>query len=242
MSKNAESIFKELEFFVRGQTDTKILEKQGVNIWKANTSREFLDSVGLTNNAEGDAGEIYGFQWRHFGAEYNGCDKDYTGKGYDQLANVVETIKKNPESRRLIVTAWNPSKLSNMCLPPCHMMYQFNCRTENDRPKLDLLLYQRSADLPLGVPFNIASYATLAHFVAELTGREAGELIYTTADTHVYEDQIYLAAAQINRKPYPFPELNFTNPEIKTIDDFRASDCQILNYQYWPLISYPFSL
>jgi thymidylate synthase len=249
MSKSADIIFKELEFFIRGQTDNKILQEKGVKIWDANGSREFLDSVGLKNNKEGDLGAIYGYQWRHFGAEYKNCDTDYSRQGVDQLQNVIDEIKKNPYSRRLLVTAWNPTQLKQAALPPCHVMFQFNTEpneVDDFKPYyLSCMLFQRSADLPLGVPFNIASYAALTHIIADLTGLTAKELIYTTADTHIYEDQINLVPGQIFRKPYPFPNLEFdfgNDPKPTNIDEYKAEHLKVVNYQCWPNIVYPFSV
>lgn len=186
----------------------------------------------------------YGFQWRHFGAKYIDCNTDYTGKGIDQLQNVIYTIKKNPESRRLIVSAWNPLQLHEMALPPCHMIYQFNVDFVNDKPTyLDCLMYQRSADMPLGVPFNIASYAALTHMVAHLTGLTARELVYVTGDTHIYENQIELAKRQIECKPYNFPnfEFKFNEEDITDINDFKFEHLTINSYTCWPEIKYPFS-
>lgn len=199
----------------------------------------------------------YGFQWRHFQAPYENCLSDYTNKGIDQLQNTIDDIKRDPFSRRHIITAWNPTQLSEMVLPPCHMMFHFNVLSDSsdksdvsdglDKPKyLDCLLYQRSADLPLGVPFNIASYATLTHIVANLTNLTAHELIYITGDNHIYENQIENVKQQINRKPFPFPEFEFefeSNDKIpQTIDEYKASHFKIKNYQCHPYIKYPFTV
>ena len=246
MLKSSESIFKELIFFIKGQTDSKILSTAGVKIWDANTSREFLDSVGLDYEV-GDIGQLYGINWRHYGIEYKGCKEDYTNQGFDQLQFVIDEIKKNPYSRRLLVTAWNPLILHKGVLAPCHTYFQFNVEPDENTntPKyLSCMLYQRSADLPLGVPFNIASYATLTHMIANLTDLVAKELVYTTADTHVYEDQLYLIPGQIFRKPYDFPniEFDFSNDVIKSIDDYKVEHIKLTNYKFHPLISYPFSV
>lgn len=249
MSKSSKIIFEELIFFVKGQTNNKILKDKGVHIWDANGSRQFLDSIGLNHFEEDDLGEIYGAQWRHFGANYINCHTDYTNQGIDQLQWVIDEIKRNPYSRRLIVSSWNPLALKNMCLPPCHTMFQFNVEPDLSgdlTPKfLSCSLYQRSCDLPLGCPFNIASYATLTHIIADLTGLIAKEFIYFTADTHIYCDQLPLISEQISRKPYPFPNLEFdfeNNSRPTKIDDWEAKYLKVTNYKHHPTIRYPFSV
>ena len=157
-------VVEELLWFVRGQTDANILKDKGIHIWDGNTSREFLDGLGLKDRAVGDIGPGYGFQWRHFGAKYVDAHTDYTGQGVDQLAEIIHTIKTNPNSRRMILTAWNPAALREMALPPCHMMAQFYVKDN----KLSCMLYQRSCDIGLGVPFNIASYALLLCMMAQV--------------------------------------------------------------------------
>jgi len=246
MSKTVDIIFKELEFFISGKTDNKILKNQGVKIWNANGSREFLDLAGLQKYQEDDLGPIYGWQWRHFGAEYESCQDDYSGKGFDQLQWVIDEIKKNPYSRRLLVTAWNPLQIKEMCLPPCHSFFQFVVDPDESGTKptfLSCTVYQRSADLPLGVPFNIASYATLTHIVADLTGLIAKELFYITIDSHIYENQLEFVPIQTSRVPYPFPslEFDFIN-RVKTIDDYKAKHMKVIGYQSHPTINYPFSV
>ncbi len=179
-------LVEELLWFISGDTSSKTLEKKGVNIWKKNGSREFLDRQGLTDREEGDLGPIYGFQWRHFGAFYTSYNKDYKGKGIDQLANIIETIKKNPDDRRMILSAWNPAQQHLMALPPCHMFAQFYVSDG----ELSCQVYQRSADMGLGVPFNIASYALLTHMIAKCTGLVARELIHVMGDCHVYLNHV----------------------------------------------------
>ncbi|XP_077952101.1 thymidylate synthase isoform X1 [Gasterosteus aculeatus] len=159
-------ILEELLWFIKGSTNAKELSEKGVKIWEANGSRDFLDNLGFSEREEGDLGPVYGFQWRHFGAEYTNMHEDYTGRGVDQLQNVIDTIKKNPEDRRIIMCAWNPKDLPLMALPPCHALCQFYvCDGE-----LSCQLYQRSGDMGLGVPFNIASYALLTYMIAHITG------------------------------------------------------------------------
>lgn len=159
-------VVEELLWFIRGSTNAFELREKNVHIWDANSTREFLDAVGLKDREEGDLGPIYGFQWRHFGAEYKGMHSDYKNKGIDQLAQVIQTIKTKPTDRRIIMCAWNPIDIPEMALPPCHCLVQFF--VEDD--ELSCLLYQRSADMGLGVPFNIASYSLLTYMIAHVTG------------------------------------------------------------------------
>ena len=200
-------IVEELLWFVRGATDSRLLSEKGVKIWDGNGSKEFLEKRGLGHRREGDLGPVYGFQWRHFGAKYIDADTDYTGQGTDQLWEVIQKIKNNPSDRRIIMCAWNPAGMSIclfctdcadvlladaplMALPPCHMMCQFYVHLPptsdpTSKPKLSCLMYQRSADLGLGIPFNIASYALLTHMVAHVTDTDAHELIIQLGDAHV---------------------------------------------------------
>lgn len=230
---------KELLWFIKGETNTKILKDQGVHIWDANTSREFLDSRGLKLYPEGMAGPIYGYQWRNFGANYN-C---FTGKqltddcpfnGVDQLQKIIEQLK-NPEtrnSRRLIMSAWNPKQLDQMALPPCHVMCQFNVHSGN---KLSCALYQRSGDFPIGIPFNIASYSFLTHLIAKHCGLEAYELVHFVGNCHIYEDHIEPVKEQLTREPYQFPTLSIKELR-ENINDYQLEDFEIINYQSHDLI------
>uniref|UniRef100_A0A3Q2PEH4 Thymidylate synthase n=1 Tax=Fundulus heteroclitus TaxID=8078 RepID=A0A3Q2PEH4_FUNHE len=179
-------ILEELLWFIKGSTNAKELSEKGVKIWDANGSRAFLDNLGFTEREEGDLGPVYGFQWRHFGAEYKDIHTDYSGQGVDQLQNVIDTIRKNPEDRRIIMCAWNPKDLPLMALPPCHALCQFYvCDGE-----LSCQLYQRSADMGLGVPFNIASYALLTYMIAHITGLQPGDFVHTLGDAHVYVNHV----------------------------------------------------
>ncbi|PIK56412.1 putative thymidylate synthase [Apostichopus japonicus] len=179
-------VAEELLWFIKGSTSAKSLTEKKVHIWDANGSREFLDKRGLSHYEDGELGPVYGFQWRHFGAEYKGLDHAYTGEGVDQLQEVIETIKTNPDDRRIILTAWNPTDLPKMALPPCHAFAQFYvCDGE-----LSCQLYQRSADMGLGVPFNIASYALLTYMIAHVTDLKPGDFIHTLGDAHVYLNHI----------------------------------------------------
>ncbi|KAJ2442400.1 Thymidylate synthase [Coemansia sp. RSA 2424] len=222
-------VVEELLWFIRGQTDAHILRARGVNIWDGNGSRAFLDSRNLAYR-EGDLGPVYGFQWRHFGAAYETADTDYTGKGVDQLADVIRKIRETPSDRRIIMSAWNPADLSQMALPPCHMFAQFfvsNPGTEN--ATLSCQMYQRSCDIGLGVPFNIASYALLTRLIAQITGLKPGYFIHCMGDTHVYANHVDALKTQIEREPRAFPQLLIKRtPE--NIEDFSIDDFELVGY------------
>jgi thymidylate synthase len=174
---------------------------------------------------------VYGFQWRHFGAKYRTSQDDYTGQGIDQLKQVIETIKNNPTDRRMIMTAWNPCQISQMALPPCHCMAQFYVA----QGELSCQLYQRSGDMGLGVPFNIASYALLTNMIAHVTSLKPGEFIHTLGDTHVYMNHVEPLKQQLERKPRPFPKLNITR-NVREIDDFKFEDFEMIGYDPYPAI------
>jgi len=229
------TVLRELLWFIRGSTSNKELTDKKVHIWTQNSSREFLDSRGLEYE-EGDLGPVYGFQWRHFGAEYEDKDTDYRGKGIDQLQNVIDLIKNEPNSRRIILNSWNASDLDKMALPPCHVMCQFNVDTKNN--KLDCQLYQRSGDMFLGVPFNIASYAFLTHIIGKITGYQVGRLIHILGDTHIYESHLDAVKEQIERVPYQFPELSISN-ELTDINTIKEEYFTFQNYKYHDKISAP---
>ena len=225
---------KELLWFIKGETDNKILNKQNVHIWDGNSSKEFMESRGLGGYKEGDLGPIYGFQWRNFNAEYGTCDDNYKNKGVDQLKEVIETLK-NPElrtSRRMIVSAWNPCQLNDMALPPCHVMFQFNVMEGN---KLSCSMYQRSVDCPLGSPFNIASYSILTHIIAKHCELEAYEFIYYMGNAHIYEEHLSEMEEQVKREPYEFPKINIKSKR-ENIDDYVLEDFEILDYKHHPSI------
>jgi len=220
---------KELLWFIRGDTNNEHLQRDGVHIWDGNGSREFLDSRGLSNNRVGDLGPIYGHQWRHFNAEYQTCDADYSGQGVDQLQEIIDTLK-NPEtrtSRRMIMTAWNPFKLNEMALPPCHILCQFNVTNGN---KLSCSMYQRSVDSILGQPFNIASYCFLTHLLAKHIGLEAHEFVYFMGNCHLYENAIDAAKLQITREPFEFPTLSIKQVR-ENINEYQVEDFEIHNYK-----------
>jgi dihydrofolate reductase/thymidylate synthase len=229
------TILRELLWFLSGSTNNRHLKDKNVHIWDENASREFLDSRGLSYR-EDELGPVYGFQWRHFGAEYQDCDTDYRGKGYDQIKRIVQQVKEEPESRRIILSAWNPPELDKMALPPCHVLCQFHV----DRAKglLDCQLYQRSGDMFLGVPFNIASYAFLTHILAHLTGLKAGKLIHVLGDSHIYEAHSTQVTEQLKRVPVSFPKIHISE-ELTDIDAIDESMIQISGYQSYPRIRAP---
>lgn len=232
------SIIHELLWFITGNTNIKYLVDNGVRIWNEWPYRNFTKSsdfngetlkefVELVKNSDefakkhGELGPVYGRQWRHF----EGPD----GKYKDQLTEVINNIKNNPTSRRLIVNAWHPALIEDMALPPCHMMFHFYV---NDG-KLSCQLYQRSADTFLGVPFNIASYALLTMMIAQVTGLEAGEFIHTLGDTHVYNDHLEQIELQLSRTPRKLPKM-LMNKDIKNIEDFKYSDFELTEYNPYP--------
>jgi thymidylate synthase len=241
------NVIKELLWFTRGDTNANHLSEQGVKIWDANSTREFLDKRGLSDYQVGDIGPGYGFQWRHFNAKYQGCNGDYTNEGVDQLAGVIKSIREDPFSRRHIVSAWNPCQLSQMALPPCHMLFQFNVDPDSEgNPKyLSCMLTQRSADIPLGIPFNIVSYSMLVHMISYLVGLEPKEFVISTGDTHIYHDQILPCYAQLTRTPKPFPHIKIAPTPSKPIhglDDFHMDHFTLTDYDPWPVIVFPFAV
>lgn len=205
------SIIYELLWFLRGDTNVHYLQEHGVRIWN-----EWADE-------NGELGPVYGHQWRSW--------PDYKGGTIDQIKNVVEMIKHDPDSRRMLVTAWNPAEVEDMALPPCHCLFQFYVADG----RLSLQLYQRSADSFLGVPFNIASYALLLQMIAQVTGLEAGEFIHTTGDTHLYLNHLEQAKLQLTREPRPLPKMKI-NPDVKDIFDFKYEDFELIGYDPLPHI------
>ena len=221
---------KELLWFMKGSTSNKELQEQNVHIWDDNSRREFLDSRGLQNNKEGDLGPVYGHQWRFFNAPYGNCDMNYSGKGVDQLQNIINDLK-NPEtrsSRRLVMSAWNPEQLNEMALPPCHVLAQFNVRQGK---YLSCALYQRSGDVGLGVPFNIASYSFLTHILADHCDLIPDEFVYFLGNAHIYEEHIECLKEQIQRESYNFPIIDFKT-KITDINNINIDDIDILNYNH----------
>ncbi|KAH6623115.1 thymidylate synthase/dCMP hydroxymethylase domain-containing protein [Chaetomium tenue] len=254
------AVIAELLWFISGDTSAHTLSSQGVKIWDGNGSREFLDKLGLTSRAEGDLGPVYGFQWRHFGAQYVDSATDYTGQGVDQLARIVHTLRTNPFDRRLVLSAWNPADMPSMVLPPCHMFAQFyvsypggarrshTAATTNPeqttttppakgKGHLHCQLYQRSCDMGLGVPFNIASYALLTHMLAHVCDLVPGSLTHVMGDAHVYLNHVEALQTQLEREPRPFPELEISEErqgsggvDERSIDGWKAEDFVIKGY------------
>ncbi len=202
------SIIYELLWFLKGDTNVRYLQEHGVRIWN-----EWADE-------NGDLGPVYGSQWRN-----------WNGEGIDQIAEVIEKLKKTPNDRRLIVSAWNVGKIAEMHLPPCHMMFQFYVANN----KLSCMLYQRSCDMFLGVPFNIASYALLTMMVAQVCGYELGEFIHTLGDTHIYHNHFEQVRKQLSRQPLPLPQIKI-NPLVKDINDFKFEDFELQGYQCYESI------
>ena len=219
-------ILEELFWFLRGDVDSKHLEDKRVNIWRGNTSREFLDSINLADYREGECGPIYGYQWRHFNAPYLGPDADYKGTGVDQLAEIIRQIKENPTSRRMIMSAWNPCQLKDMCLPPCHVMYQFYVNDGH----LYCSMYQRSGDMFLGIPFNIASTSFLTIMIAHITGLKPGGIFHTIGDAHIYGDHVKQVYKQLSRKPFASPKC-FILEKVERIEDFNIEHFDIVDYK-----------
>ena len=223
---------KELLWFIRGETDNKKLQRENVHIWDENDSKDFKKNIGLSHYPEGILGPIYGYQWRHYNAPYDVRSGDVLDKnqnGIDQLQYIIEQLK-NPEtrnSRRLIMTAWNPCQLNKMALPPCHVMCQFNVHDGN---KLSCIMYQRSVDVPVGSPFNITSYSFLTHLLAKHCGLEACEFIYFMGNCHIYEEHLDVIKEQLERQPLEFPNLEIVNKR-ENINDYLVDDFQIIGYK-----------
>lgn len=253
----------ELLWFIEGNTSSLALSEAGVKIWDGNGSREFLDSLGLSHRQVGDLGPVYGFQWRHFGAEYIDANTDYTGKGVDQLASVIDKLKNRPYDRRIIMSAWNARDLHLMALPPCHVFAQFyvsypgkrrrqrqkqqdgvkaqdlvnkgeetaaDAAAVGEKGHLHCQLYQRSCDMGLGVPFNIASYALLTHMLAHVCDLVPGSLTHVMGDAHVYADHEEALQVQMERVPRDFPELEITRDRGCSIDGWKVEDFVIKDY------------
>ena len=226
---------KELLWFMNGDTNNELLQEENVKIWNDNATREFLDSRGLYHLRENDLGPVYGHQWRFWNAPYSreyGCFEDYRGKGIDQLQNIIDDLNESKitgeTSRRMIMTAWNPEQIDEMALPPCHVLSQFHITEGN---QLSCTLYQRSADMGLGVPFNIASYSFLTHILAKHCDLEAKEFIHFIGNAHIYDDHIDSLEEQIENEPYDPPNLIISEKKEK-IEDYKFDDFIIENYNY----------
>lgn len=232
-------IVQELLWFLRGNTDNKLLTDKGVHIWDGNSSREFLDKTGLSNYEEGDCGPIYSFQWKHFGATYQNCHTDYTGQGVDQIQCVLELLKHDPNSRRIFMSAWNPADLDKMCLPPCHVSAQFYVR---EGKYLSCHMYQRSCDAFLGLPFNIASYSLLTYLLAAQADLIPDELIISIGNLHIYANHVEQVKEQLAREPLPWPKLAIRSKEQWTMDTVSEEDVMLLDYQSHPSIKAPMAV
>lgn len=234
-------VLTELEFFIKGITDKKWLQDHDNHIWDEWCNPTIVpygndEETKAKMKEERDLGPVYGFQWRHFGAEYKGYEADYTGQGVDQFANLIEKIKTDPYNRRLMVTAWNPMDLHMMAIPPCHYGYQVTILDG----KLNLFWNQRSVDVPLGLPFNIASYAALLHLLALETGYEEGMLVGNLGDVHIYENQIDGIKEQLTRTPGKLPTVKTEN--FTSIFDWTYTDTKVLDYEPQPVIKFPIAV
>lgn len=236
-------ISTELEFFINGITDKKWLQDKNNHIWdewakpqKAPYGHDETSKKKMLE--ERDLGPIYGFQWRHFNAPYVNYDSDYTGQGIDQLKKIIETLKKNPRDRRMIVSAWNPLQFDEMALPPCH--YSFQITTIGD--KLNLMWNQRSVDTMLGLPFNIASYALLLHLLAKESGLKEGKLVGFLADVHIFENHVEGAKEQLSRDPNKYSLAKIETENWKSIFDWKAENTKLFNYQSYDKISFEIAI
>ncbi|MCX0338644.1 thymidylate synthase [Acinetobacter radioresistens] len=224
------SIVVELLWFLKGDTNVKYLQDNKVTIWDEWATAEQTARFG---RPAGELGPVYGHQWRNFGATQNE-DGSYQQNGFDQISWLINEIKTNPNSRRLIVSGWNPKEASQVALPPCHTLFQFFVQNG----KLSCQLYQRSADVFLGVPFNIASYALLTHMIAQVCDLQVGDFVWTGGDTHLYANHFEQARLQLGRDPLELCQLKL-NPEVKSIFDFKFEDIEIINYHSHPAIKAP---
>lgn len=236
-------VVTELMWMVRGLTDVRWLQERNVHFWDANVSRAQLDAVGMEHYREGLLGKGYGYQWRHTGKDYAVHTGEVSGRGVDQLALVLESLKHQPESRRHLVVSWNPLHLKDMALPPCHCLFQFFVQSPLSgatKPRLSCQLYQRSGDLGLGVPMNIAFYSLLTHIMAHLLDMDAYEFIITLGDAHVYLNHFEGLQKQLDRSPRPFPRVTLSN--ITGIDTWTEEHIQLRDYYPHPTIKLPMAL
>ena len=237
-------VVEELLWFISGISDSKILESKKINIWKGNTSREFLDKAGLTTYKEGEIGPGYGWQWRKFNKIYMPLQEekkllkdgfiDCREPGIDQLQEAINLINTDPTSRRILVSAWNPTQLKEMALPPCHFCYEFYVDGDN-MEKLSILVNMRSCDVFLGLPFNIASYSLLLYMVAHITNKQPYEVIFMLGDTHIYLNHLKQVEEQLTREKKTQPTLKIKRT-VETIDDFKFEDFELENYNPHPAI------
>lgn len=228
--------FEELMWFIRGQTDERILAKKNVHIWAGN-ARDFHKkrvAAGDLEHIDGDCGKSYGFRWRSYGAPYINCETNYKGQGVDQLMNVINLIKSNPTSRRILLDAWDPACVEmedNVALPPCHVVYQFSV-TDGE---LSCILFQRSADVGLGLPANLFSASLFTHMLAHICDLLPGDFCHMTADTHIYKNHIEPMKVQVERTPRPFPTIHIKR-RVTNIEDFQFEDFELRDYNPHPAI------
>lgn len=223
-------IANEVLWYLSGDTSIEYLVRNGVKVWNANTSRAFLDQRGLTDYKEGETGPLYGFQWRHFGGDFRNPS---ISPGIDQFARVLDLLRKDPHSRRLFISAWNPVDLDKMCLEPCHVSFQLYVSEEK---YLNGKLYMRSNDLFLGAPWNIAAYALLLHMFAHLSGYHVGNLIYSLGDAHIYKNHLHQVQTQLQRPTRNLPNLSIVGQDIKSWEDFKIEHFCLENYEPHPAI------
>jgi dihydrofolate reductase / thymidylate synthase len=221
-------VVEELLWFLRGDTNAKNLAKNKVKIWNGNSSRRYLDSIGLQEREVGDCGPIYGFIWRHFGTSYRNCHTDYENKGYDQIKEIIRLIKEEPWSRRIILTGWNPPQLDEACLSPCHLLYQWYINIQ--KKELNCCITIRSNDIGLGAPFNIASASLLTYIFATICDLTPGELVYNIGDAHIYKNHISQLLEQFKREPRPFPTLKIKR-KVKDPADYKFEDFELIGYK-----------
>jgi len=231
-------IVEELLWFLQGKTNNKLLQEKGVHIWDGNSTREFLDKQGL-DYEEGDCGPIYSFQWTHFGAEYKDCHTDYTGEGINQIDYILHELKNNPQSRRIMMSAWNPADMKKMCLPPCHVSAQFHVR---EGKYLSCHMYQRSCDTFLGLPFNIASYALLTYMLAAKVGLIPDELVLSFGNVHIYSNHVEQVKQQLAREPFEWCTLELDDPSTWEMNTITMDQIHLKNYQSHSLIKAPMAV
>jgi thymidylate synthase len=235
-------VFEEMQMFLRGETNTKTIEEKGVNYWKGNTSREFLDNRGLSYLPEGELGCGYSHQYRNFGGEHPLIPATKGLRGVDQLAQVAAKLKDNPWDRRIIISLWCPTQLDYSALPPCHLYTQFYCNPE--KKELSCFFLMRSNDVFLGLPTNLVQYALLTHYLAELSGYTAKELVYTGVDVHIYSNHLEQVQEQLNREPRELPRFKIKKT-LKTLDDITAlqfEDVELEGYNPYPAIKAPMAV
>jgi len=235
-------IASELLFFLTGKTDNSILQEQGVHIWDGNSTREYLDSRGLFSYKENTLGPVYGRQWRRFSCEYDSSQEDLNlvkmkSPKQDQVAEVIRLIKEDPMSRRMLISGWNPSQHDEMALEPCHVLYQFYVDIRDGIKYLSCQMYQRSADIFLGLPFNIASSALMTHIIANITGFQVDKLYIVVGDVHIYDNHYEQVKTQLERTPFQFPTITLPyNMTLDNLEHYKWSDFKINNYVSHPAI------